>query len=66
MDVENGIHLIIEDDARLFAQAYIQLMTDNRLADELSRQALDIVALKYSPEIINQIWTSQLPHNGVN
>ena len=66
LDVENGIHLIIEDDARLFAQACIQLMTDDRLANELSRQALDIVALKYIPEIINQAWTSQLPHTGLN
>jgi len=66
LDVENGIHLIIEDDARSFAEACIQLMTDNKFADEISRQALDLVALKYSPEIINQVWTSQLPHTGLN
>jgi glycosyltransferase involved in cell wall biosynthesis len=66
LDVENGIHLIIEDDARLFAEACIHLMTDNRFADKISRQALDLVVLKYSPEIINQVWTSQLPHTGLN
>ena len=66
LNVENRVHLIIEDDARLFAEACIQLMTDNRFADKISRQALDLVVLKYSPEIINQAWTSQLPHTGLN
>jgi glycosyltransferase involved in cell wall biosynthesis len=66
LDVANRVHLIIEDDARRFAEACIQLMTDNRFADKISRQALDLVVLKYSPEIINQVWTSQLPHTGLN
>ncbi len=66
LDVENRVHLITEDDARRFAEACMQLMTDNKFADEISRQALDLVALKYSPEIINQVWTSQLPHTGLN
>jgi len=65
LDVENRVHLIIEDDARLFAEACIQLMADNRFADEISRQALDLAVFKYSPEIINQVWTSQLPHTGL-
>lgn len=66
LDVENGIHLIIEDDAERFAESCIQLMTDNRFADELSVRALELVDLKYSPKIINQIWSSQLPHSDRN
>lgn len=64
LDVENGIHLFIEDDAQFFAQACIRLMTDNRLINEISIQALKLVASKYSPEIINQVWTKHSPHAG--
>ena len=62
LDVENGIHLLIEDDAGLFAKACIRLMTDHLLGDEISRRALSLVSSKYSPEIINRVWTEQLPH----
>jgi len=61
LDVENGVHLCIEDDPRLFAEACIRLMTDRRLADEISRRALALASSKYSPEIITSIWTGQLP-----
>lgn len=62
LEVENGLHLFIEDDAGLFAEACIRLMTDNLLGDEISRRAFSLVASKYSPEFINRIWTGQLQH----
>ncbi len=57
LEVENRVHLFVEDDARLFAEACIRLMTDNLLADEISRRAFSLAASKYGPEIINRIWT---------
>ncbi|KQC09152.1 MAG: hypothetical protein APR62_03050 [Smithella sp. SDB] len=61
LDVENGKHLIIEDDARHFAEACIRLMTDKLLVDEISGRALELATSKYCPEIIKQAWT-QIPH----
>jgi len=61
LDVENGMHLFIEDDARLFAEACMRLMTDRGLADEMSRRASALASSKYSPEIIRRIWTGQSP-----
>ena len=60
LDVENGVHLFIEDDVRLFAEACIRLMTDSTLGDKLSCRALCLADSKYSPEIINRVWTEQL------
>lgn len=62
LDVENGVHLFIEDDVRLFAEACIRLMTDNMIGDEISCRAFNLVSSKYSPEIINRIWTGRLPN----
>jgi glycosyltransferase involved in cell wall biosynthesis len=61
LDVENGVHIFIEDDPRLFAEACIRLMTDQLIGDEISRRALDLASSEYSPEIINSAWTGQLP-----
>jgi glycosyltransferase involved in cell wall biosynthesis len=60
LDVENGVHLFVEDDVRLFAEACIRLMTDSTLGDKLSCRALCLADSKYSPEIINRVWTEQL------
>jgi len=59
LDVENGVHLFIEDDVRLFAEACIRLMTDSTLGDKLSCRALCLADSKYSPDIINRVWTDQ-------
>ena len=61
LDIENGAHLLIEDTPRLFAEACIRLMKDHQLGDELSRKAFSLVAAKYSPEIVNRVWTEQSP-----
>ncbi|HUN54669.1 MAG TPA: glycosyltransferase family 4 protein [Smithella sp.] len=61
LDVENRVHLFIEDDARLFAQACEKLMTDSTLGDELSRRALSLADSKYSPEMTNRVWMEPLP-----
>ena len=61
LDVENKVHLFIEDDARHFAEACIRLMTDRLRGDEISRRALALAASEYNPEIINRIWTEKLP-----
>jgi glycosyltransferase involved in cell wall biosynthesis len=60
LDVENGVHMFIEDNARRFAEACIRLMADHVLADDISYRALCLVDSKYSPEIINRVWTEQL------
>jgi glycosyltransferase involved in cell wall biosynthesis len=62
LDVENGVHLFIEDDAGLFADACIRLMNDSLMRDEISRRAFGLAASQYSPEIINHIWAEQLPN----
>jgi polysaccharide biosynthesis protein PslH len=62
LDVENGVHLFIEDDARLFAEACIKLMNDHLCGDEISRRAFGLAASKYSMESINRVWTGRLPH----
>jgi glycosyltransferase involved in cell wall biosynthesis len=56
LDVENGVHLFIEDDARRFAEACIRLMADHALADDISCRAFDLAASEYSPEIISRVW----------
>lgn len=61
LDVDNGVHLLIEDDPRLFADACIRLMNDQPVRDEISRRAFNFAVSKYSPEIINRIWTEPLP-----
>jgi glycosyltransferase involved in cell wall biosynthesis len=61
LDVENGVHLLIEDDPGLFADACIRLMNDQPVRDEISRRAFSLAASQYSPEIINRIWTESLP-----
>jgi polysaccharide biosynthesis protein PslH len=61
LEVENGVHLLIEDDPGLLADACIRLMNDHLLRNEISRRALDLAVSKYSPEIINRIWAESLP-----
>lgn len=60
LEVENGVHLFIEDDPVLFADACIRLMNDHQLRDQISHRAFDIAASKYNPDIINRIWTEAL------
>jgi glycosyltransferase involved in cell wall biosynthesis len=62
LEVENGVHLLIEDDPELFANACIRLMNDHLLRKEISHRAFDLVISKYSPEIINSVWTEYSPH----
>jgi glycosyltransferase involved in cell wall biosynthesis len=62
LDAENGVHLFIEDDPGLFADACIRLMNDNLIRNEISHRAFNLVASKYSPEVINRIWTENSPH----
>ena len=62
LDVENGVHLFIEDDAGLFADTCIRLMNDHLMRDEISHRAFNLAASKYSPEVINRIWTENSPH----
>lgn len=61
LNVKNGVHLLIEDDPERFAEACIRLMTDDRLAEQMSKGALALATLTYSPDIINRIWTEPLP-----
>jgi len=60
LEVKNGVHLFIEDDPDLFADACIRLMNDHQLRDEISHRAFSLAVSKYSPEIINHIWTETL------
>jgi polysaccharide biosynthesis protein PslH len=66
LDVENGIHLFIEDDPDLFADACIRLINDPLMRDKISRRAFSLVASRYSPEIINQVWTESSSHSHRN
>jgi glycosyltransferase involved in cell wall biosynthesis len=61
LDVENGVHVLIEDDPGLFADACIRLMNDQPVRDEISRRAFNLAVSNYSPEMINRIWTEPLP-----
>jgi len=62
LNVENGIHLLIEDNPDLFAHACIRLMNDPLLRDEMSRRAFDLAASQYHPDMIKHIWTKNSPH----
>lgn len=64
LEVENGVHLLIEDDPELFANACIRLMNDHLLRKEISHRAFDLVTAKYSPDIINGIWAGNSSHPG--
>ncbi|MDI6742383.1 MAG: glycosyltransferase family 4 protein [Smithella sp.] len=59
LDIENGVHLLMEDDPRRFASACLQLMNDQEMADALSRQALDLVKTQYGPQAVYSAWTGQ-------
>jgi len=61
LEVESGVHLLIADDASLFARACIRLMKDRPAGDELSRRAISLVASKYGPDTINRVWAEQSP-----
>jgi polysaccharide biosynthesis protein PslH len=66
LDVENGVHILIEDDPELFAEACIRLMTDHALGEDMSRRAFSLVTSKYSPDILNRAWLGQLPAAPLN
>jgi polysaccharide biosynthesis protein PslH len=62
LEVENGIHIHIEDDPALFAEACIRLMTGHATGDEMSRRAFSLVSSTYSPDIINRAWSGDISH----
>lgn len=59
LDVENGMHLLMEDDPERFATACLQLMNNREMRNDMSRRALDLVKTKYSPQAIIHAWTGQ-------
>jgi glycosyltransferase involved in cell wall biosynthesis len=59
LDVENGEHLLMEDDPRRFALACLKLMNDSEMADALSCCALDLMKTRYSPQAVHTAWTGQ-------
>jgi len=63
LEAENGVHLLIEEDPERFAEACIRLMTDRRFAEQMSKQASILAAMKYNPEAISRAWerTLKLP-----
>lgn len=47
LDVENGIHAIIEDDMNVFASKLIQLLNDKQLSRQLGQSGRELVVNKY-------------------
>jgi glycosyltransferase involved in cell wall biosynthesis len=47
LNVENGVHVIIEDDLNLFASKLTELLTDTQLSARLGQSARELVVEKY-------------------
>ncbi len=51
MDIKNGIHLFVEDEAEEFAKRVIILLKDENLRNEISKNARDYVLKNFDAEI---------------